>query len=94
MPNDIDLYNMTIENNSTFIDIGSGFGKPVFHAAMQTSCPSYGVEVLRARVAFSLDMKFALQDEAEALKKRRENSPKKVAPPINNLAKSAQKKEQ
>jgi 16S rRNA G527 N7-methylase RsmG len=27
-------YNMRVENNSTFIDIGSGFGKPVFHAAM------------------------------------------------------------
>lgn len=27
------LYNMRAENKSTFIDIGSGFGKPVFHAA-------------------------------------------------------------
>ena len=27
-------YNMKVENNSTFLDIGSGFGKPVFHAAM------------------------------------------------------------
>lgn len=35
---DTSIYNMTKENNSTFIDIGSGFGKPVFHSAMQTGC--------------------------------------------------------
>lgn len=55
-------YNMRVENGSTFIDIGSGFGKPVFHAAMQTGCPSYGVEVVRARVAYSLDRKFIFQE--------------------------------
>ena len=27
-------YNMTSQNESSFLDIGSGFGKPVFHAAM------------------------------------------------------------
>ena len=55
-------YNMRLENSSSFIDIGSGFGKPVFHAAMQTGCPSYGVEVVRARVAYSLDRKFIFQE--------------------------------
>jgi len=55
---------MRIRNSSTFIDIGSGFGKPVFHAAMQTGCPSYGVEVVRARVAYSLDRKFIFQEQA------------------------------
>jgi len=59
-----DEYNMRIRNSSTFIDIGSGFGKPVFHAAMQTGCPSYGVEVVRARVAYSLDRKFIFQEQA------------------------------
>ena len=44
-------YNMTIANKSSFIDIGSGFGKPVFHAAMQTGCRSYGVEIVPLRVA-------------------------------------------
>jgi len=34
LPYSLDEYNMTTENNSTFLDIGSGFGKPVFHAAM------------------------------------------------------------
>ena len=34
LPNDKSLYNMKVENQSTFIDIGSGFGKPVFHAAI------------------------------------------------------------
>ena len=34
LPFKVDEYNMTTENDSTFLDIGSGFGKPVFHAAM------------------------------------------------------------
>ena len=34
LPYALDDYNMTCENESTFLDIGSGFGKPVFHAAM------------------------------------------------------------
>jgi hypothetical protein len=31
-------YDMSAEAGSSFIDIGSGFGKPVFHSAMQTGC--------------------------------------------------------
>jgi cyclopropane fatty-acyl-phospholipid synthase-like methyltransferase len=46
---------MTLENASTFLDIGSGFGKPVFHAAMQTACVSLGVEIVPARVTFCID---------------------------------------
>ena len=34
LPVPINEYNMNVENGSTFLDIGSGFGKPVFHAAM------------------------------------------------------------
>ena len=58
----MDEYDMTVENGSTFIDIGSGFGKPVFHAAMQTGCESYGVEIVPARVAVSANYKFELED--------------------------------
>jgi hypothetical protein len=54
---------MIVDNNSSFIDIGSGFGKPVFHSAIQTGCPSYGIEVVPARVAFTLDRKFIFADE-------------------------------
>lgn len=46
---------MSVEQGSTFLDIGSGFGKPVFHAAMQTACKSFGVEIVPVRVAFSDD---------------------------------------
>ena len=46
---------MKAENNSTFLDIGSGFGKPVFHAAMQTACKSYGVEIVPARTSYTVD---------------------------------------
>lgn len=55
-------YNMTVENKSSFLDIGSGFGKPVFHAAMQTGCKSYGVEIVPARIAFSQDQKYEFVD--------------------------------
>jgi hypothetical protein len=46
-------YNMT--ENSLFLDIGSGFGKPVFHAALQVGCESKGIEVVPARVEFCMD---------------------------------------
>ena len=38
---------------STFLDIGSGFGKPNFHVAMQVyPKESIGIEIVFARVAF------------------------------------------
>jgi hypothetical protein len=46
-------YNLT--HASSFLDIGSGFGKPVFHASMQAYCRSKGIEVVPARVIFSMD---------------------------------------
>jgi hypothetical protein len=46
-------YNMTTE--SKYLDIGSGFGKPVFHSAFQVGCESKGVEVVPARAEFCLD---------------------------------------
>ena len=54
-PYSIGDYNMTSQNESSFLDIGAGFGKPVFHAAMQTACISVGVEIVPARVAFCAD---------------------------------------
>jgi hypothetical protein len=53
LPFPLEEYNLT--ENSTFLDIGSGFGKPVFHASMQTYCRSKGIEVVPARVIFSID---------------------------------------
>jgi len=55
LPFSIEEYNMSQKNKSSFLDIGSGFGKPVYHAAMQTGCSSFGIEIVPARVAFSLD---------------------------------------
>jgi len=55
LPFPLEGYNMAAERKSTFLDIGSGFGKPVFHAAMQTACTSFGIEIVPARVAFSDD---------------------------------------
>ena len=72
LPYPLEEYNMALERNSTFLDIGSGFGKPVFHAAMQTGCKSYGIEIVPARVAFSDDQKYNFADyykkKAEAQK--------------------------
>lgn len=43
-------------NVSTFLDIGSGFGKPNFHVAMQVfPKESIGIEIVPARVAVTLD---------------------------------------
>jgi hypothetical protein len=53
LPFPLEEYNLT--HTSTFLDIGSGFGKPVFHASMQAYCRSKGVEVVPARVIFSMD---------------------------------------
>jgi len=51
--NDPASYNMS--KKSLFLDIGSGFGKPVFHAAFQVGCESLGIEVVPARVEFCID---------------------------------------
>lgn len=39
-----------ISEKSLFLDIGSGFGKPVFHAAFSVGCNSWGIEILPPRV--------------------------------------------
>ena len=56
----IEEYNMRAENGSTFLDIGSGFGKPVFHSAMQTGCFSKGIEVVPFRVNISEMIQYEL----------------------------------
>ena len=53
-------YNMN--NNSFFLDIGSGFGKPVFHSAFQVGCKSVGIEVVPARVEFCWDFYYEFLD--------------------------------
>jgi len=62
LPYPLNEYNMEAAHNSSFLDIGSGFGKPVFHAAMQTGCLSLGIEIVPARVAFSDDQKYNFAD--------------------------------
>lgn len=47
-----------LTSDDTFIDIGSGFGKPVFHAAMQVGCFSKGIEIVPARVEYCIDFVF------------------------------------
>ena len=48
---------------STFLDIGSGFGKPNFHAAMQVyPKESLGIEVVPVRVGFCVDQKLTFED--------------------------------
>jgi len=54
-------YNMTC--NSAFLDIGSGFGKPVFHSALQVGCYSKGIEVVPARAEFCLDFFYEFINE-------------------------------
>lgn len=54
-------YNMN--ENSLFLDIGSGFGKPVFHSALQVGCESKGIEVVPARVEFCIDFFYEFLNE-------------------------------
>lgn len=50
-------------DSSTFLDIGSGFGKPNFHIAMQVyPKESIGIEIVPARVAVTLDQKLNFED--------------------------------
>lgn len=51
-----------LTSDSLFIDIGAGFGKPVFHAAMQANCFAMGVEVVPARVEYCIDFNFEWKD--------------------------------
>ena len=44
-----------INKDSYFLDIGSGFGKPIYHCAFQVGCKSQGIEVVPARVEFCKD---------------------------------------
>jgi cyclopropane fatty-acyl-phospholipid synthase-like methyltransferase len=44
------------------LDIGSGFGKPVFHAAIQIGCSSIGVEVVPARVEYCMDFFYRMEE--------------------------------
>ena len=53
---------MSASTNSTFLDIGAGFGKPVFHSAIQTGCESIGIEIVPARVIFCQDQKYNFVD--------------------------------
>lgn len=63
-------YNLT--ENDTFIDIGSGFGKPVFHAALQVGCYSKGVEIVPARVEFCIDFVYEYENKRKALIEKEE----------------------
>jgi hypothetical protein len=57
---EINDYN--IRKDSLFLDIGSGFGKPIFHCAYQVGCKSLGIEVVPARTEFSLDFYYEYLD--------------------------------
>eukprot|EP00826_Nyctotherus_ovalis_P046422 TRINITY_DN5243_c0_g1_i3.p1 TRINITY_DN5243_c0_g1~~TRINITY_DN5243_c0_g1_i3.p1 ORF type:complete len:315 (+),score=64.25 TRINITY_DN5243_c0_g1_i3:84-1028(+) len=77
--------------SSRFLDVGSGFGKPVFHVAMQVGCEAKGVEVVPARVEFTLDFlmntienKGNLVNHKLEKKGKRKNAGKKRKKPITN----------
>ena len=69
-----------LTKNSTFIDIGSGFGKPVFHAAMQIGCMSKGVEIVPARLEFWVDFIY----EYDTINKDRIRKFKRIVEELEN----------
>ena len=73
----IENYNLT--KDSYFLDIGSGFGKPVFHCAYQVGCICQGIEVVPARVEFCIDFYFGFSDGRNDLPEQiKENNNKKI----------------
>ena len=77
----IESYNLT--KDSYFLDIGSGFGKPVFHCAYQAGCICQGIEVVPARVEFCVDFYFGFSDgrndlSTEIINKNNNNNNKRV----------------
>jgi len=75
----VETYNLT--KDSYFLDIGSGFGKPVFHCAYQVGCICQGIEVVPARVEFCVDFYFGFSDGRNDLSSEivvKDNKNKKV----------------
>jgi len=65
---------------STFLDIGSGFGKPNFHAAMQVyPKESIGIEIVPARVNYTMDQKFEFERLYNQILKKEAKSTKKIS---------------
>jgi len=57
------------------LDIGSGFGKPNFHAALQVfPKESIGVEVVEARVCYTISQKCDFEERYNAMKVKREKT--------------------
>lgn len=50
--NDI-IKRLSIKENQTFLDLGSGIGNVVLQVAMQTRCKSYGIELLEIPHSFA-----------------------------------------
>ena len=78
----VESYNLT--KDSYFLDIGSGFGKPVFHCAYQAGCICQGIEVVPARVEFCVDFYFGFSDgrndlSTEIINKNKNNNYNKKA---------------
>ena len=68
--NDCLTESYNLNKNSYFLDIGSGFGKPVFHCAYQAGCICQGIEVVPARVEFCLDFYFSFVDGRNILNEK------------------------
>ena len=49
------------------MDIGSGFGKPCFHAAMYAGCRAKGIEIVPARVSYCMDLYWQLDEMYKTL---------------------------
>ncbi len=45
-----------MRSDSTFLDIGSGFGRPAFHTFMRTGAKCTGIEYVKSRVDVSIEL--------------------------------------
>jgi predicted RNA methylase len=54
---DVMRRSVPMDSTSYFLDIGSGLGKPQWHAAIMTSCSAYGIEACKSRVEVAKELK-------------------------------------
>ena len=71
-----DSYN--INKDSYFLDIGSGFGKPIYHCAFQIGCKSQGIEVVPARVEFCKDFYYEFLSDKDFFNLNCDNQQKEL----------------
>ncbi len=63
------------------MDVGSGFGKPVFHASMYFGCRGKGIEIVPARVQYCMDVYWQLDERYRKANEGKEEAKEEAKAP-------------